>query len=255
VTARRDTRLVIAERLTRRDHLHGAWWPYTTNIERELAAMLKLAITRSRAVLGVTLNRDEWPGAPLLLQPLATSSPKISWYGLTEPHLAMLHCGGHNRIALLVLPPDAPEEIALTAMLMASTPGTVSPPRTRWPRPASRCNRPARPSSPEPARLRSLTRAMLGSRTYAPDHRPERRQRRRTGCKGNVVLSWSYPAGWLTPLTSPSRTRHGHHSSRQRSQVRCVLWGARTVDRSDPVSGEARPASPARCILINDRAI
>jgi hypothetical protein len=123
VTARRDTRLVIAERLTRRDHLHGAWWPYTTDIERELAPMLKLAITRSRAVLGVTLNRDEWPGAPLLLQPLATSSPKISWYGLTEPHLAMLHCGGHNRIALLVLPPDAPEEIALTAMLMASTPG------------------------------------------------------------------------------------------------------------------------------------
>jgi hypothetical protein len=123
MTARHDTRLVIAERLTRRDHLHGAWWPYTTDIERELAPMLKLAITRVRAVLGVTLNRDEWPGAPLLLQPLTTSSPKISWYGLTEPHLAMLHCGAHNRIALLVLPPDAPEEVALTAMLMASTPG------------------------------------------------------------------------------------------------------------------------------------
>jgi hypothetical protein len=32
-------------------------------------------------------------------------------------------------------------------------------------------------------------------------------------------------------------------------------WGARTVARSDAVSGEARPASPARSILINDRAI
>jgi Family of unknown function (DUF5994) len=123
MTGRHDTRLVIAERLTRRDHLHGAWWPYTTDIERELAPMLSVAVTRFRAVIGVALNRDEWPGAPLLLQPLATGRPKISWYGLTEPHLAMLHCGGHNRIALLVLPPDAPEQVALTAMLMASAPG------------------------------------------------------------------------------------------------------------------------------------
>ena len=123
MTTRPDTRLVIAERLARRDHLHGAWWPHSTNIERELAPLLSLALTRLHTVLGVTLNRDEWPGAPLILQPLTTRSPKISWYGLTEPHLAVLHCGGHNRIALLVLPPDTPEEVALTAMLMASTPG------------------------------------------------------------------------------------------------------------------------------------
>jgi hypothetical protein len=123
VTARDDTRLVIAERLARRDHLHGAWWPHSTDIEHELAPMLSLALTRLHAVLGVTLNRDEWPGAPLVLQPLPVRSPKISWYGLSEPHLAMLHCGAHNRIALLVLPPDTPGELARTAMLMAAAPG------------------------------------------------------------------------------------------------------------------------------------
>lgn len=123
MTVRHDTRLVIAERLARRDHLHGAWWPHTTDIERELAPMLALAVTRLRAVLGVALNRDEWPGAPLVLQPLATSKPKVSWYGPTEPHLAVLHCGGSNRVALLVLPPDTPEPVALTAMFMASAPG------------------------------------------------------------------------------------------------------------------------------------
>jgi hypothetical protein len=75
-------------------------------------------------VLGVALNREEWPDAPLVLQPLPTTrGPKISWYGLTEPHLAMLYCSGHNQIALLVLPPDTPEEVALTAMLMAAAPG------------------------------------------------------------------------------------------------------------------------------------
>jgi hypothetical protein len=123
MTVRHDTRLVIAERPARRNHLHGAWWPYTTDIERELAPMLSLAVTRVGAVLGLALNRDEWPGAPLVPQPPANSRTKISWYGLTEPHLATLHCGGHNRIALLVLPPDAPEQVALTAMLMASAPG------------------------------------------------------------------------------------------------------------------------------------
>ena len=120
---RRDTRLVIAERPARRDHLHGAWWPYSTNIEHELAPMLTRALTRVPAVLGVTLNREEWPGAPLLLQPLTTRNPKISWFGLTEPHLAVLHCGGQNRIALLVLPPDTVEEVAVTAMLMSAAPG------------------------------------------------------------------------------------------------------------------------------------
>ncbi|HEY2297973.1 MAG TPA: DUF5994 family protein [Jatrophihabitans sp.] len=123
MTTRHDTRLVIAERLVRRDHLHGAWWPHTTDIEHELAPMLSRALTRLHAVLGVTLNRDEWPGAPLILQPLPTRSPTVSWYGLTEPHFAVLHCGGHNRIALLVLPPETPEEVAVTAMLMTAAPG------------------------------------------------------------------------------------------------------------------------------------
>lgn len=123
MTERHDLRLVITEQPVRRDHLHGAWWPYTTDIERELAPMLSLAVTRLPAVFGVALNRDEWPGAPLVLQPSITSKTKISWYGLTEPHLAVLHCGGHTRIALLVLPPDTAEEIALTAMLMAAAPG------------------------------------------------------------------------------------------------------------------------------------
>jgi hypothetical protein len=123
MTARHEPRLVIAERPVRRDHLHGAWWPYTSDIERELAPMLSLAVTKLHAVLGVALNRDEWPGAPLVLQPLATSRTRISWYGLTEPHLAVLHCVRLNRIALLVLPPDTPEEVAATAMMMASARG------------------------------------------------------------------------------------------------------------------------------------
>lgn len=125
MTVRDETRLVIAGRHARRDHLHGAWWPHSTDIEDELAPMLVHALATLHAVLGVTLNRDEWPGAPLIFQPLATRSPKISWYGLTEPHLALLHCGGLDRVSVLVVPPDTPEDAALTAMLMAAAPGNT----------------------------------------------------------------------------------------------------------------------------------
>ncbi len=121
--AARELRLVIAHRPTLRDHLHGAWWPYTTDIERELAPMLAAAASRFRAVVGVMLNRDEWPTATLGWLPAQPGRLKISWYGLPESHLVVLHCSERRRIALLLLPPDTPEEIAVTATLMASTAG------------------------------------------------------------------------------------------------------------------------------------
>lgn len=119
----REPRLVIAQRPTRRDHLHGAWWPHTTDIECELAPMLSSVAARFNAVLGVMLNRDEWPTAPLRWQPAHPSKAKISWYGLPEANLVVLHCAQRLRIALLVLPPSTPEQIAVTATLLAATPG------------------------------------------------------------------------------------------------------------------------------------
>jgi hypothetical protein len=119
----RELRLVIARRPTRRDHLHGAWWPYCTDIERELAPMLAAVAGRFRAVQGVMLNRDEWPGAPLIDQAARAGKARLSWYGLTEPNLVVLNCSDQRRIALLVLPPDTPEQVALTATLMSSAPG------------------------------------------------------------------------------------------------------------------------------------
>lgn len=121
----RELRLVIAQRPSRRDHLHGAWWPRTTDIELELAPMLSAVATRLHAVLGVMLNRDEWPTMPPTGPPARSGAAKVSWYGLPEPHLVVLHFGNYRRIALLALPPDTPEQIAVTAILMASTPGNA----------------------------------------------------------------------------------------------------------------------------------
>ena len=85
--------------------------------------MLTQAASRVNTVLGLSLNRDDWPGAPISVPTTFMRTPKISWYGLEEPHLALLHASGPTRLALLVLPPDTPEEVALTAMLMTTSPG------------------------------------------------------------------------------------------------------------------------------------
>ena len=85
--------------------------------------MLAAAATRFRAVLGVVLNRDEWSSTPLDWEPAHPGRTRISWYGLAERHLVVLHCTEQRRIALLLLPPDMSEDTAISATLMAAAPG------------------------------------------------------------------------------------------------------------------------------------
>jgi hypothetical protein len=120
-----EPRLVIAQRPTRRDHLHGAWWPHSSDIDQELAPMLALVAARFGAVFGVMLNRDEWPEAAVAGHRTRIGQTKISWYGLTEAHQMVLQCDQSRRLALLVLPSDTPERIALSATLMACAPGNA----------------------------------------------------------------------------------------------------------------------------------
>lgn len=85
--------------------------------------MLDAVGLRFQAVLGVMLNSGEWTAGFPPRRPTAVGKVKISWYGLTESHLVVLRCKDGRRIALLLLPPDTLETVALTAILMASTPG------------------------------------------------------------------------------------------------------------------------------------
>lgn len=121
-----EPRLVIAEHPALRDHLHGAWWPRSNDITSELAPLLRVVAGRVRVVLGVALNRNEWPDAPLALQSTTTGRVKVTWYGLNEPHLMILRLDHARKYSLLIVPPDTPEDVALTAMLMASRPGNGS---------------------------------------------------------------------------------------------------------------------------------
>lgn len=119
----RAPRLVLAERLARRDHLHGAWWPYSTDIQLELPPVLGRVAARFGPIRGVLLNREEWPQAPIAWQPDSSPKVRISWYGVQEAHTVVLLCAGLSRLMLLVLPPETPEYIAVSATLLACQPG------------------------------------------------------------------------------------------------------------------------------------
>jgi hypothetical protein len=120
-----EPRLVIARRPSRRDHLHGAWWPHSSDIGLELAPMIALVGARFGPVLGVMLNDDEWPEPSPASRHARSGKTKISWYGLKGSHEVVLLCDRSRRLALLVLPPDTPEPVALTASLMACAPGNA----------------------------------------------------------------------------------------------------------------------------------
>lgn len=87
--------------------------------------MLVLIGARFGAVFGVMLNRDEWSDAAVVGHQTRVGKTKVSWYGLAEAHQMVLLCDRSRRLALLVLPPDTPERIALSATLMACAPGNA----------------------------------------------------------------------------------------------------------------------------------
>ena len=89
--------------------------------------MLQAAYRRFRAILGVTLTLEEWPGSDIAHH-YCGSRTKVNWYGLASRDLAVLHVDGPRRINLLVVPPGTPESVAITAMLMACTPGNSRTP-------------------------------------------------------------------------------------------------------------------------------
>lgn len=87
--------------------------------------MLALVGARFGPVHGVMLNRHEWPDAAVAGHQTRIGKTKVSWYGLAEAHQMVLLCGQSRRLTLLVLPPDTPEPIALSATLMSCAPGNA----------------------------------------------------------------------------------------------------------------------------------
>lgn len=116
-------RLTVADRPARRDALHGAWWPYSRDLDRELAPMLNQLAARFGKVIGVLLNRAEWPETPISWQPNLNAKVRISWYAVQEPGTAVVLFGGRTQLVLRVVPPETAEAEAVSSMANAAAEG------------------------------------------------------------------------------------------------------------------------------------
>ncbi|MDT4894156.1 MAG: hypothetical protein QOE97_3191 [Pseudonocardiales bacterium] len=112
----------MAPRSSHGDRLHGAWWPYTLDLDKELQPVLLVIGERYGSIRGIMLNRAEWVETPLNWTPQGGHRTKVSWYGVQDPATAVV-LGAGKRLVLLVIPPDVDEKVATRAMGMATTPG------------------------------------------------------------------------------------------------------------------------------------
>ncbi len=116
-------RLAMTRELIRANRLDGAWWPYSSDVTKELAPLLDAVSRRVGRIRGVLLNRSEWAPTPLDWIPCGSRRTRISWYGNQDADVAIVIGDNDKRVALLVVPFSAGVSDAIRAMEMASTSG------------------------------------------------------------------------------------------------------------------------------------
>jgi Family of unknown function (DUF5994) len=112
--------LLLAADVRHTTTLDGAWWPRSTDLERELPSLVAELQSRGHRVSRAAYHPDLWGPAPRTLR-AAGRTLHIGWFRSIDPHLISLTGGTGERLELLVVPPDATDATAHRAMEIAST--------------------------------------------------------------------------------------------------------------------------------------
>ena len=97
--------------------LDGAWWPRSRNLAEELPALIVELRERGTRVSRVLYNPATWDSPPA--RKLATDGRviRVGWFRSMDPHvLTVTTSGGADRLDLLIVPPDTPDDAADRAM-------------------------------------------------------------------------------------------------------------------------------------------
>ncbi|TMR08947.1 hypothetical protein ETD86_45575 [Nonomuraea turkmeniaca] len=109
--------------LTRDGTLDGAWWPYSTDLHRELPALVRILEDRLGPILRVRLDPDAWDDVPAHLL-IDGRFLRVSGLSAASNTIRVIR-GNQDGFQLLVIPPDTTGPIAAAAMRTAARTGNT----------------------------------------------------------------------------------------------------------------------------------
>ncbi|PXY22800.1 hypothetical protein BAY60_23740 [Prauserella muralis] len=104
--------------------IDGAWWPRSRDALAEFPAMIAGLEWRLGQPHRVAFNADAWIAAP---HRMMVDGQAISFEGFhsLDKHTVLVAGHGWHRLALLVVPPEAPEHAAVAALARAADPANT----------------------------------------------------------------------------------------------------------------------------------
>lgn len=116
-------RVSFRQPVTSAPHVDAAWWPRSRDLEAELPALLDVLWTAARDVDRVSYPIDSWLPVPRRLD-IEGRRVRLGGFAHQDPSMISLRdAWGAERIDILVIPPEAEEEFAAAAVVLASRPG------------------------------------------------------------------------------------------------------------------------------------
>jgi hypothetical protein len=116
-------RVSFRQPVTSAPHVDAAWWPRSPDLEAELPALLDVLWTAGREVNRISYPIDSWLPVARRLD-IEGRHVRLGGFTHQDPSLISLRdAWGAERIDILVIPPDAEQDLAAAAMALASGSG------------------------------------------------------------------------------------------------------------------------------------
>jgi Family of unknown function (DUF5994) len=99
--------------------LDGGWWPRSRDPDAELPGLIAGLDSSLGPITRVALNLDAWDSAPRRVA-VDGRRVRVGWFRHMDAHTIGVTRAFQDRVALLVVPPEAPAAAAEIAMAMAA---------------------------------------------------------------------------------------------------------------------------------------
>jgi hypothetical protein len=101
--------------------VNGGWWPHSWDPDTELPELIASLQSSFGPITRVALNLDAWDRAPRRIA-VDGRHVRVGWFQTMDGHMIGVTRALQDRLALLVVPPEATTAAAQIAMAMAADP-------------------------------------------------------------------------------------------------------------------------------------